>query len=498
MREPTRSLRAGRQRRGRQPPDRQSGACRRRRLAPARQGLDARGLAPRRLGLVAPGRRPDSTYASSRLRRRRHARARPGGRRLRGADDERERARRSHRPERDPPATRARRSPGRHRASTAARPSRATGSIATRARTATTAFRHARQRRRRFADTGLDERHDLLLQGVRAERQRRGPALEPGVGDPVRRSSPRPSRCRPSTTSTADREPALGRRPLVERGQRLGRDRPVRDRQPGSPARRRRPARPGATPPSTAPTSRSGRASRRFPATNNQHPPARTHPAAGHLHLRRLHAAPQPACGNRPDLVERVDNGAVVNRLTVNQELAAGDILLLRVKGSTLEAWRHDGSAWSRLGSSRTRPTRAAGCAGVGMRGTTGRLDDFGARTLGAPPPDTEPPSAPGTLSASATSPSQIDLSLGSGDRQRRGDALPHRALPGSRLLELRRDRDDLLDELPEHRPQRLDRVLLPRARRRTPSPTSGTTRTRRARRLSRLPTPSRRALREP
>ena len=44
-------------------------------------------------------------------------------------------------------------------------------------------------------------------------------------------------------------------------------------------------------------------------------------------------------------LLERVDNGAFVNRLTVNQELVAGDVLLLRVKGSTLEVWRHDGLA---------------------------------------------------------------------------------------------------------------------------------------------------------
>ena len=55
----------------------------------------------------------------------------------------------------------------------------------------------------------------------------------------------------------------------------------------------------------------------------------------------------------------------------------------------------------------------AAGRVGIGMRGTTGRADDFGARTFGAPPPDTEPPSAPGTLSATATSTSQIDLSWG-------------------------------------------------------------------------------------
>ena len=44
-------------------------------------------------------------------------------------------------------------------------------------------------------------------------------------------------------------------------------------------------------------------------------------------------------------LLERVDNGALVTRLTINQELAAGDTLLLRAKGTTIEAWRNDGSS---------------------------------------------------------------------------------------------------------------------------------------------------------
>ena len=80
-------------------------------------------------------------------------------------------------------------------------------------------------------------------------------------------------------------------------------------------------------------------------------------------------------------------------------------------------------------------------------------------------PPDTEPPSAPGTLERDRHEHEPDRSQLGGGDRQRRGDALPHRALPGSGLLELRRDRDDLRDDLPEHRPQRLDLVLLPRPR---------------------------------
>ena len=109
--------------------------------------------------------------------------------------------------------------------------------------------------------------------------------------------------------------------------------------------------------------------------------------------------------------VERIDNGTFVNRLTINQELAVGDILLLRVQGSKLEVWRNRSSAWSRLGVVTDATYGAAGLVGVGLRGTIGRLDDFGARTMGAPPPDTEPPSAPGTLTATAFSSSQIELS---------------------------------------------------------------------------------------
>ena len=56
------------------------------------------------------------------------------------------------------------------------------------------------------------------------------------------------------------------------------------------------------------------------------------------------------------------------------------------------------GGSWSRLGvvQDSTYPTAAS--VGVGLRGTTGRVDDFGARTIGA----SSTPGAPTALGAVA------------------------------------------------------------------------------------------------
>jgi chitodextrinase len=118
--------------------------------------------------------------------------------------------------------------------------------------------------------------------------------------------------------------------------------------------------------------------------------------------------------GTDQTTIYRITNSSFTSVVTVSQELSAGDTILFRAAGSTLEAWRHDGAAWSRYAFATDATYGAAGYAGVGLRGTTGRLDDFGARTMGAPPPDTEPPSAPGTLTATPFSDSQIELSWGS------------------------------------------------------------------------------------
>jgi hypothetical protein len=110
------------------------------------------------------------------------------------------------------------------------------------------------------------------------------------------------------------------------------------------------------------------------------------------------------ASGTDQIFLERLDSGAITTRLTIPQDLAAGDTLLLRAQGSTVEAWRHNGAAWSRLGTLADSTYPAAGFAGIGLRGTMGRLDDFGARTVGAPPPPPppppEPPGAPTSLVA--------------------------------------------------------------------------------------------------
>ena len=63
---------------------------------------------------------------------------------------------------------------------------------------------------------GLDQRPGLLLQGVRRERERRGPALERGAGDPERprpagRAAARPRQLQPRRTRTRSPTPGAGR-----------------------------------------------------------------------------------------------------------------------------------------------------------------------------------------------------------------------------------------------------------------------------------------------
>jgi fibronectin type 3 domain-containing protein len=98
--------------------------------------------------------------------------------------------------------------------------------------------------------------------------------------------------------------------------------------------------------------------------------------------------------------IDRVDNGTIVTIASAASELAAGDVLLLRTRGTTIEAWQRSGTSWSRVVTVADATYAAAGYAGVGVRGTTGRLDDFSARDDGSPPPPPEPPSTPTSLAA--------------------------------------------------------------------------------------------------
>ncbi|HEX2428164.1 MAG TPA: hypothetical protein VHI53_09545, partial [Gaiellaceae bacterium] len=79
-------------------------------------------------------------------------------------------------------------------------------------------------------------------------------------------------------------------------------------------------------------------------------------------------------------LLYRMTNGVLTQLASVNREVAIGNTLLLRAKGTALEAWIKSGSTWTRLSQVTDSTFTAAGFAGLGIRGKTGRVDDFGAR----------------------------------------------------------------------------------------------------------------------
>ena len=79
-------------------------------------------------------------------------------------------------------------------------------------------------------------------------------------------------------------------------------------------------------------------------------------------------------------LLERIDAGAIVNRLTIAHELAAGDTVLLRVQGIDARGVAQAGIDVVAPRERRDSTYGAAGRVGIGIRGKTGRLDDFGAR----------------------------------------------------------------------------------------------------------------------
>ena len=241
------------------------------------------------------------------------------------------------------------------------------------------------------------------------ERERRGPALERGSGDADRASSRPTSRCRPSTTSTVPTRTRSRTRPLDERRSTARVETGLNITSNTLACSK-----------STTCTAWRNAAqygpdvevwARHRDATRHEQPcsPVRAHPTAGHLGLRRLHAANEPARRNRPGL-PRADRQRRDRQPPDRQPGARGR----RHPPPAREGLDARDLAQRRLApgrgsaSSTTRPTPAAGYVGVGLRGTTGRLDDFGARTIGGAPATA--PSAPQSLPATAGN-AQVSLS---------------------------------------------------------------------------------------
>jgi hypothetical protein len=79
---------------------------------------------------------------------------------------------------------------------------------------------------------------------------------------------------------------------------------------------------------------------------------------------------------------QRVDNSvATTLGADISQEYAAGDGILLRANGSTLEIEYFNGSAWTQLTTRSDATYQGAGYLMVTVQGTTGRADDFGGGT---------------------------------------------------------------------------------------------------------------------
>ena len=222
------------------------------------------------------------------------------------------------------PATGRSRSLGRRPASTAARRSRATRCTAERAPDPARRPDARLRRGTSYTDTSCGQRHDLLLQGVRGER---GTAR-------ARRSN--------EALGDADRARRRRRRSLRRRQLQPRRTRPLSDAgrwtngivgsaRPGctsprtcSPARSRRLAPRGATTPSTGPTSRSGRGSRRCPGSNNQlrlyarlQQPGSTYD--GYMLRTNQLAGPTRSTSSASTTAR------LTRLLTITQELSAGD-----------------------------------------------------------------------------------------------------------------------------------------------------------------------------
>ena len=203
-----------------------------------------------------------------------------------------------------------------------------------------------------------------------------------------------------STTSTAPNENPLSDAGRWTNGdQRRGRDGPERDLEQARllglddlhRVAQQRPVR----------ARRRGVGADRDPAGSEQRAsPLRPPPAARLRSLRRLHAAHESARRPRRGLPRaRATTAQSRGFSRSRRSLSAGDtLLLLRARARPSRSGATTEAPGRGLASLSTRTYATLGSAGVGLRGTTGRLDDFGARTLGS----ASAPTAP--LSLQATS----------------------------------------------------------------------------------------------
>ena len=478
--------RAHRQRRHRHRSDAQPGARRRRHPAPARP----RARRSRPGATTAP---PGRGSASSRLdlRRRRLRRRRPARARPAASTTSARAAWSRHPPARPPPSPR----------SPATRASTLSLDCADlrrrlRAHRLHASYRGTSSGRESFLDerghvdelrrhSGLTNGTDLLLQGVRGERARRGPALERGLRDPRR---PRPADAPLAVArrlQPPQREPALRRRALDERRQRRREsglhvtsnqlacsttttctawrnDRPVRPRRRGLGA--------------ALDAARRRTTSIRLYARLQQ-------PGTG---LRRLHAAHEPARRDRPGLRSSGSTTAPLvtrSRSTRSSPPATSCSCAPRARARGLAQRR---ARWSRLGVvarldlPRRRLRRASACAGRPAGSTTsgrGRWALAAARH--------EPPSAPGEPERDRRRARPRSTSPGQRGHRRRRHRRSYRIerCSGAGCSDFAEIAHERHDELLEHRPRRLDLLLLPRARPGRRRSTSAPTRTPRRRR---------------
>ncbi len=206
----------------------------------------------------------------------------------------------------------------------------------------------------------------------------------------------------------------------------------------------------------------------RGPSRDEQpHPAQGTHPAAGHLGLRRIHAAHQPDVGGRRRGLPRADRQrclrSAATQPTVSSRRETRSSSASRARSSRPGCCTRavePGGDGDRLD---VRGLRAA--VGVGLRGTTGRLDDFGARTTGL-----STPGAPSSLAATAGNGSvQLSWTAPSFDGGSPITGLPRVPRHEPRRRELPAERRPR-DELPRHDRHERDDLLLQGVRARTRS----------------------------